>query len=239
MKRQPVSDRSADTFDNASKHACRTRNLRTVQEQAPALLDDDGKLRCGWAELMGETGVKTLELLQDAGVLAAGGFVGIDRDAGRIERFRHQHPEHNWIAGDLLDSLRSPAMENVGVVNFDAYDAVGGPSLFVALRHIKSVMRRSIERFGAAVICVNADLDAARLLGIPYGQALRAHVERLAKVLVDERDQRRRLGGVDLLPPGLERHVDDRSWVGQLGACEVYRGRGGSHRMANLRVILR
>ncbi len=234
-----ISDRAHDAFDNLAKQECRERNLLAVVQQAHSLWDEDGRLRCGWAELMGETGVKTLELLEREGVLSTGGFVGIDRDAARVERLRVEHPLRSWIAGDLLDSLRSPELENVGVINFDAYDMVGTASLMMTVRLLKTITRRSVERFGAAVIFVNADLDAVRRRGLACSHALRTHAEQLARTLVDDGDRRRRLAATDLLPEGAEASVDDPAFLGQVGGVEIYRGKPGGHRMANLRVILR
>src|SRR2546421_5114251 len=94
----PLSDRQHDTFDNPAKMACRTGNLRVLREAA-FLLWQDGertRLRCDWCELMGATGLLTLDLLEREGVLAPGGFVGIDLDPARIADFRQQRPDLKW-----------------------------------------------------------------------------------------------------------------------------------------------
>ena len=49
---------------------------------------------------------------------------------------------------------------------------------------------------------------------------------------------RRDLTSSMLLPPGSEVDIDAGE-VGVFGAFEIYRGKKGGHRMANLRVILR
>jgi hypothetical protein len=66
-----LSDRQHDAFDNDAKMACRQGNLRELR-QAAYLLWEDGertRLRCDWCELMGETGLLTLDLLEREGVL--------------------------------------------------------------------------------------------------------------------------------------------------------------------------
>src|SRR5438876_11217493 len=101
----PLSDRQHDAFDNAAKMACRQGNLRVMREAAYLLWEDGERkrLRCDWCELMGATGMLTLELLEREGVLALGGFVGIDLDPARIDGFRQQRPELQWVAGNLYE----------------------------------------------------------------------------------------------------------------------------------------
>src|ERR1700723_3629659 len=82
-----LSDRQTDAFDNPAKAACRAGNLRVLREAAYLLWEDGGRkrLRCDWCELMGATGLLTLDLLEREAVLAAGGFVGVDLDSARID----------------------------------------------------------------------------------------------------------------------------------------------------------
>src|SRR4051812_40488904 len=96
-----LSNRRHDTFHNPAKAQCREGNLRALRESAHLLWEDDTRtrLRCDWCELMGATGLLTLELLERAGMLAAGGFVGVDLDAARIDGFRGERPDLKWIAG--------------------------------------------------------------------------------------------------------------------------------------------
>src|SRR5207253_2003757 len=72
-------DRQHDSFDNPAKMACRAGNLRVLREAAFLLWEDSNRtrLRCDWCELMGETGLLTLDLLEREGVMAPGGFIGI------------------------------------------------------------------------------------------------------------------------------------------------------------------
>src|SRR5437660_9091400 len=94
-----LSDRQHDAFDNPAKMACREGNLRVLREVA-FLLWEDGertRLRCDWCELMGSTGLLTLDLLERQGVLSAmllpdggekeivAGFVGV---LGAFEIYR-------------------------------------------------------------------------------------------------------------------------------------------------------
>ena len=62
----PLSDRHSDAFDNPAKMACRSGNLRVLREAAYLLWEDSNRarLRCDWCELMGQTGLLTLELLE-------------------------------------------------------------------------------------------------------------------------------------------------------------------------------
>src|SRR5437764_6002036 len=85
----PLSDRQNDAFDNPAKMACRKGNLRVLREAAFLLWEDRDRtrLRCDWCELMGTTGLLTLEMLEREGAQAPGGFVGVDLDAARIDGF--------------------------------------------------------------------------------------------------------------------------------------------------------
>src|SRR6202049_2756511 len=129
----PLSDRQHDTFDNPAKMACREGNLRVLREAAFLLWEDGdrARLRCDWCELMGATGLLTLDLLEREGVLAPGGFVGVDLDAARIDGFRKRRPNEKWVIGNLYDRLDAPEIANVGVLNLDEYGEVGNPNAMV------------------------------------------------------------------------------------------------------------
>jgi hypothetical protein len=235
-----ISNRSADAFDNPEKTMTREKNLAAIRESAEELWADDNrsKLRCFWAELMGDTGHLTLDLLEKTGALASGGFVGIDLDGKRIDVYRERYPGYGWVAGDLFDCLSTGALAGVGVLNYDSYDAIGNAAALHVARHIRALARRAIDSFGAFGLMWNGDLDSVRRLGERPSIALRRHAVRLARAFVDAGDVRRSLDADAMLPPGAE-HVLDRGFTGQLGAFSIYRGRPGGHRMANLRMVLR
>src|SRR6266849_5147815 len=123
----PLSGRHSDAFDNPAKMAYREGNLRVLREAAFLLWQDGDRtrLRCDWCELMGATGLLTLDLLEREGVLAPGGFVGVDLDAGRVEGFRQQRPDLKWVAGNLYERLDAAELARVGVLNLDVYGEVG------------------------------------------------------------------------------------------------------------------
>ena len=124
-----LSDRQHDAFDNAAKTACREGNLRVLHEAAYLLWEDGdrARLRCDWCELMGATGERTIDLLEREGVLAPGGFVGVDLDPARIDGFRRRRPDLKWVAGNLYEQLEAAELANVGVLNLDAYGEIGDP----------------------------------------------------------------------------------------------------------------
>jgi hypothetical protein len=235
----PSSDRQTDAFDNPAKMACRTGNLRVLREAA-FLLWEDGerkRLRCDWCELMGATGLLTLQLLETEGALAPGGFVGVDLDAARIEGFRQQRPDLHWVAGNLYERLDAPELAHVGVLNLDEYGEVGNPSTRVDFDLIRGLIQRGLERFGEFALFWNQDLDSVVRRRQRCGLALRRHAE---QVCADLRGclPRRELTAAMLLPPGCEAEID-AGFVGVRGAFEIYRGSDRGHRMANLRLILR
>src|SRR5579864_5207087 len=102
-----LSDRQHDAFHNPAKALCRDVNRRVLREAAHLLWEHDSRvrLRCDWCELMGATGVLTLDLLERIGALAEGGVFGADLDAARIDGFRQRRPELKWIAGNLYGHL--------------------------------------------------------------------------------------------------------------------------------------
>jgi hypothetical protein len=235
----PPSDRQHDAFDNPAKMACREGNLRVLR-QAAFLLWEDGertRLRCDWCELMGATGLLTLDLLERAGALATGGFVGIDLDAARIDDFRHLRPDLKWLAGNLYELLDCAELANVGILNLDEYGEVGNPNARVDFHLIRGLVQRGLTRFGEFALFWNQDLDAVVRRRRDRGPALRQHADMVCKALKGCLP-RRDLTSDMLLPKGSEQLIDD-GLVGTLGAFEVYRGSDRGHRMANLRVILR
>src|SRR5205814_4727015 len=141
-----LSDRQSDAFDNPAKLACREGNLRVLREAAFLLWHDGDRtrLRCDWCELMGATGLLTLDLLEREGVLAPGGFVGIDLDPARIGGFRQQRPDVKWVAGNLYERLDAPELAHVGVLNLDAYGEVGDRSARGDFALLRGLVQRGL-----------------------------------------------------------------------------------------------
>ncbi len=234
-----VSDRATHSFDNPAKAATRERNLRVVVDQAHELWDEErGVLRGRWCELMGTSGIRTLEMLERARALPHGGFVGVDFDPRIIDAAKIRYPHHHWICGDLFDVLRSAELAGVSVVNFDAYLAVASGKLAAAGRLLQDLIGRAIQSFGACVVLWNGDLDCSRRQGILPSVALREHARALAEVLQRCAGPRRLLTAELLLPEESEHQVDD-GYTGEVGAFDIYKGKGGGHRMALARAVLR
>jgi hypothetical protein len=234
-----LSDRKHDAFDNPAKAACRDGNLRALRDTAYLLWEDNDRirLRCDWCELMGATGLLTLELLESAEALAPGGFVGLDLDEDRISSFRQTRPDLKWIAGNLYENLDRVELANVGILNLDEYGEVGSPNAMVDFNLVRSLVKRGLERFGEFALFWNQDLDAVVRRRKERGQSLRHHADMVCKALQGCLP-RRDLCSTMLLPEGSEQQID-AGFVGTLGAFEIYRGARRGHRMANLRVILR
>jgi hypothetical protein len=235
----PLSDRQHDAFDNPAKMACREGNLRVLREAAYLLWEDGDRtrLRCDWCELMGATGERTIDLLECEGVLAPGGFVGVDLDPARIDGFRQRRPDLKWVAGNLYERLEAAELANVGVLNLDAYGEIGDPDGRGDFQLIRGLALRGVERFGEFALFWNQDLDSVVRRRNNRGQALRRHAEMVCKALKGCLP-RRDLVSEMLLPEGGEERIDS-GFVGMLGAFEIYRGKTKGHRMANLRIILR
>jgi hypothetical protein len=234
-----LSDRQHDAFDNAAKGQCRDGNLRVLREAAHLLWEDDSRsrLRCDWCELMGATGLLTLDMLEREAVLAVGGFVGVDLDAERIDGFRRTRPDLKWIGGNVYEHLHSAEMANVSILNLDEYGEIGNRSAETDFPLIHGLVRRGLERFGEFALFWNQDLDSVSRRRQNRGEALRRHADMVASVLQGCLP-RRELTSAMLLPKGSEKEID-AGFVGVLGAFELYRGSARGHRMANLRVILR
>ena len=235
----PLTDRQHDAFNNRAKASCREGNLRVLREAAFLLWEDGdlARLRCDWCELMGETGLLTLDLLEREGALAPGGFVGIDLDSVRIEGFRRQRPDVKWVAGNLYERLEAPELARVGILNLDEYGEVGNRSALVDFPLIRGLVSRGLDAFGEFALFWNQDLDAVVRRRQDRGQALRRHAEMVCEALKGCLP-RRELTPAMLLPEGSEEQINS-DFVGILGAFEIYRGSARSHRMANLRIILR
>lgn len=234
-----LSDRRRDAFDNAAKMACQQGNLRALREAAYLLWEDAERtrLRCDWCELMGVTGLLTLDLLEREGALASGGFVGIDLDPARIEGFRECRPDLKWVAGNLYEQLGAAELANVGILNLDEYGEVGHPDTMVDFALVRGFVQRGLGKFGEFALFWNQDLDSVVRRRKDRGQALRDHAEAVCRALRGLLP-RRELTPDMLLPHGGEEQID-AGFVGVLGAFQIYRGAAGGHRMANLRLILR
>jgi hypothetical protein len=234
-----LSDRQHDAFDNPAKMACRAGNLRVLREAAYLLWEDADRtrLRCDWCELMGATGLLTLDLLERQGVLAPGGFVGIDLDPARIDGFRQRRPDLKWVAGNLYERLDAPELAGVGVLNLDAYGEIGDPSARGDFALVRGLVQHGLEKYGEFALFWNQDLDSVVRRRHDREVALRRHADAVCRVLHGLLP-RRELTSPMLLPPASE-EVIDGGFTGIVGAFEIYRGAVGGHRMANLRIVLR
>ncbi len=144
---------------------------RRARPPGPVGRGEKVRLRCDWCELMGETGLLTLDMLEREGVLAAGGFVGVDLDAARIDGFRRARPDLKWIAGNLYERLHAPEMANVGVLNLDEYGEIGSRSAETDFPLIHGLVQRGLERFGEFALFWNQDLDSVSRRGQKRGEA--------------------------------------------------------------------
>jgi hypothetical protein len=231
--------RSHDAFDNSARAGYCEGNLRILRKAAHLLWEDGDRtrLRCDWCELTGATSLLSLDLLERAGSLAPGGFVGIDLDQARIDGFRQRRPDLKWVAGNLYELLDRGELARVGVLNLDEYGEVGNPNAIVDFHLIRSLVQRGLDLFGEFALCWNQDLDAVVRRRKDRGQSLRQHADLVCRALqgcLPCRDLTTEM----LLPVGSEEQIA-AGFVGTLGAFEIYRGATRGHRMANLRLILR
>ena len=62
----PFSDRQLDAFANPAKAVCREGSLRILREATYLVWADGDRmwLRCDWCEMMGATGLLTLDPLE-------------------------------------------------------------------------------------------------------------------------------------------------------------------------------
>jgi len=186
---------------------------------------------------MGATGERTIDLLEREGVLAPGGFVGIDLDPARIDGFRRFRPDLKWVAGNLYERLETHELANVGVLNLDAYGEVGDVDGLGDFHLIRGLALRGVERFGESPCSGIRISTPSRAGGARRGLALRRHAEMVCRALQGCLP-RRELAPAMLLPEGGDEMIES-GFVGVLGAFEIYRGKKNGHRMANLRLILR
>ena len=126
---------------------------------------------------MGATGLLTLDLLEREGVLAPGGFVGVDLDPARIDGFRQRRPDLKWVAGNLYERLDAPELANVGVLNLDEYGEVGNRSAPVDFPLDPRTGQAWAGDFGEFALFWNQDLDAVVRRRQERGQALRRHAD--------------------------------------------------------------
>jgi len=230
-----ISNRRLDAFDNRCKNACRLSNLSFLRRATYRLWEDGTrkKLRCHWCELMGSTGHLTRDLLLREGVIDPAQFTGIDLRSELADS--HSAAGVPVLRGDLFTLLARPEMEGVGVLNLDGYYAVNSPKLHADLRLIRLLALRSLKRYGEFCLILNADLDGAVRNKNRASRAMREHAIMVSETFVE--CGRCRIEPKLLLPVECEKSIDEGE-LGTFGMFEIYRGRKGGHRMANLRLVL-
>lgn len=226
------SIRESDEFFNNEKQSSRINNIKTLGQTS---LAKDGKLVCSWCELMGASGMETLSLLETQSLLKPGGFIGVDLDQKYIDKFKTERPDLIWYASNIFDLI--PKLNDVGILNLDIYGNVGYDKDYKDLNFIKPLIVSSIHKFGEFVLFYNKDLDGTLRQKQRPGEMLRYHSNKIAQVF-DEYLPNRHLDAKQILPDGADIEIEN-GFVGQIGAYEIYKGKAGGHRMANLRIIFR
>ncbi len=234
--------RSTERYTGPGKQATREHNLALVRT-APGLWDKENRLRCDWAELCGNSIMYTVTMLEKAEILRPGGFVGIDTDRKRIERFKVARPDLKWVAGDLRNQI-TWLLKNceVGVLNFDGYLEVGMDHTRTFFSTIRPLVRQGIKLFGSFVLFSNNCLDSVvrhpeAVHGGQRSTALRMHTQGVVEELHGY-FPRRSLRFDDLLPKDFEKKADDGCYEGPLGGYRIYAGTNQNLRMIELGVVL-
>ena len=176
---------------------------------------------------------QTVELLR-VGIIDPFQFIGVDLSEDIVRK--HQHLGIRAVCGNLHQVL--PGYPGVGVLNLDGYYAVGSHKLRADLLGVRAAAERSLSRLGEFCLLLNCDLDAApRTRGAgTIGVAIREHARMIARAF-DRVPQYSYLDDELLLPAGAEDRIEAGE-LGPFGYFEIYRGRKGGHRMANLRLAL-
>ncbi len=244
--------RLADHFDSRGKQATREHNLCVARTAAGLWTPETNgsgslkfnRLRCDWAELAGDTIHHTISILENAGAMRPGGFVGIDTDERRIEEYKRRRPDLKWIAGDIRNQVSWLCQNSeIGVLVFDGYLEVGTSEARAFFTTIRPLVQRGIRLFGAFVLFSNNCLDSVvRHPRHPVHRgdrvrALRIHTDGVIEELADY-FPRRVLRPSDILPRGFEARVNDGRYEGPLGGYRIYAGTKQNLRMIELGLVL-
>ncbi len=237
--------RRTNNFINTGKQLTREHNLAVVRRAVGLWTNDSQQLRCDWAELAGGSIFETINALEAAKVLRAGGFVGIDNNEKQITQQQLLRPDLKWLAGDVRHHISWLCHRaEIGVFNFDGYLEVGSREASAFFTSVRPLIQRSVSLFGAFVLFSNNDLDSVSRHPNSRHQgrrelAVRRHTEAVLEHLHGYADRRLLPTFDQLLPPGFEKKVNDSSFEGPLGAYWVYSsGAKLRHRMIELGLVL-
>lgn len=226
-----ISDRSSHQFFNSSKEQTRINNINIVKQTN---LIEDNRLICSWCELMGTSGIETLNLLESQNLLNPNGFIGVDLDENIINNFKLQKPNYQWYAGNIFNVANN--LQDVGVLNLDLYGNIDCKEIKY-MAPIKRMIQKSIHKFGEFVLFYNKDIDSVVRQQKDKIQSLRSHTEAICKSF-DNFLPNRKLDPYQILPKNYEYKLEN-NFVGTLGAYEIYKGKKNGHRMCNLHLIFR
>lgn len=225
------SIRPSHEFFNVSKQSSRLNNINILKQTN---LVQNNKLICSWVELMGASGLETLTALEEQSLLNPNSFIGIDLDSNLINQFKMQRPDLEWYNDNIFNIL--PKLNNVGVLNLDIYGNIDNDSDYMNLSLLKSLIVKSINKFGEFVLFYNKDLDGVQREQKQIAESLRSHTDKICETFSHYLPNRK-LDSYNLLPKNAE-YIENK-FVGKLGAYEIYKGKTKGHRMCNLHLIFR
>jgi len=180
---------------------------------------------------MGASGIETLKLLEDF----IPNFIGIDLDPDNIIKYKSIYPNYQWHVANFFDIINK--LDDVGVLNLDIYGNVGYDRDYADLLRIKSIIHKSINKFGEFILFYNKDLDGVLRQKQNPGKMLRYHSQKICDAFNNYLPNRK-FDLYSLMPQGAEKEIND-GFTGIIGAYEIYKGKSSGHRMANLRLLFK
>ena len=149
------------SYPNAPKEETRRDNLDLVRRFSSRIYSRRRRhLRLDVLDLCGEN-APFLQLLLEEDVLGPARYIGVDSDAGVIDRCRERYAgieNVEWYGGDMLARLRGDvdAWPDVGLLNYDSQRRGAQEPIEKDLELLGAFARARMERHGEFLLVVNA-----------------------------------------------------------------------------------
>jgi hypothetical protein len=127
----------------------------STPDNCSVLVDDEGKYRYKWLELVADG--DGIGQLLGSGRIGESQILGVDRDVNMVEKCRSVYPGIDYHVSEWATFCREYRGDDIGVINFDSWNAAYGSDFTSSLRAALILALRCKARIGECLLVINVD----------------------------------------------------------------------------------